>query len=100
MLMPAHTPLIANHLLAALPRKDYQRLHANLDLVTLTLGEVIYESSDLIQHVYFPNDVLVSLLTLVEGHLALEVGLVGCEGMVGTPLALGIDDSPLRALAQ
>lgn len=100
MLMPAHTPLIANHLLAALPRKDYQRLHANLDLVTLTLGEVIYEPSDLIQHVYFPNDVLVSLLTLVEGHLALEVGLVGREGMVGTPLALGIDDSPLRALAQ
>ncbi|MDP1682580.1 MAG: Crp/Fnr family transcriptional regulator [Burkholderiales bacterium] len=98
--MPAHTPQIANHLLATLPRKDYQRLHAHLDLVTLTLGEVLYEAGEPIQHVYFPNDVLVSLLTLVEGHLALEVALVGREGMVGTPLALGIDESPLRALAQ
>ena len=41
-----------------------------------------------------------SLLTLVEGHLALEVGLVGREGMVGIPLALGIDVSPVRALVQ
>jgi len=100
MLMPVHTPLIANHLLATLPRKDYQRLHAHLDLVALTFGEVLYESDDLIRHVYFPNDVLISLLTLVEGHPALEVGLIGREGMAGTPLALGIDDSPLRALAQ
>lgn len=98
--MLVHTPLIANRLLATLPRKDYQRLHTNLDLVTLTFGEVLYESADPIQHVYFPNDAVVSLLTLVEGHLALEVGLVGREGMVGTPLALGIHDSPMRALAQ
>ncbi len=98
--MLAHTPQIANHLLATLPRKDYQRLHAHLDLVTLTLGEVLYEAGEPIQHVYFPNDALVSLLTLVEGHLALEVALIGREGMVGTPLALGIDNSPLRALAQ
>jgi CRP-like cAMP-binding protein len=40
------------------------------------------------------------LLTLVEGHRALEVGLVGCEGMVGIPLALGINVSPVRALVQ
>lgn len=100
MLMPAHTSQITNHLLAALPRKDFQRLHPKLDLVTLTLGEVLYESGDLIKHVYFPNDVLVSLLTMVEGHLALEVALVGREGIVGTPLALGIDHSPVRALAQ
>ncbi|MBT9613584.1 MAG: Crp/Fnr family transcriptional regulator [Burkholderiales bacterium] len=100
MLIAAHPPLIANHLLAKLSHREYQHLHANLERVTLALGEVLYESGDPIQHVYFPNDVLVSLLTLVEGHLALEVGLVGREGMVGTPLALGIDHSPMRALAQ
>ncbi|MHB1231204.1 MAG: Crp/Fnr family transcriptional regulator [Burkholderiales bacterium] len=98
--MPVHTPPIANRLLATLPREDYRRLHINLDLVTLTFGEVLYESAGPIRYVYFPNEALVSLLTPVEGHLALEVGLVGREGMVGTPLALGIGDSPLRALAQ
>ena len=100
MLIAAYPPLIANHLLAKLSRMDYQRLLPNLDLITLTLGEVLYEADDPIQHVYFPNDVLVSLLTRVEGHLALEVALVGREGMVGTPLALGIDHSPMRALVQ
>jgi len=42
----------------------------------------------------------VSLLTLVEGHMALEIGLVGREGMLGIPVALGIKDSPVRALVQ
>lgn len=100
MLMPVNPPLIANHLLATLPRKDYLRLQPDLDLVTLTFGDVLYETGSLIQYVYFLNDALVSLLTLVEGHFALEVGLVGREGMVGTPLALGIIDSPIRALVQ
>jgi hypothetical protein len=50
--------------------------------------------------VYFPSASLVSLLTLVEGHMALEVSMVGREGIVGVPLALGIVDSPMRALVQ
>ena len=91
---------IANSLLAALPRKDYQRLRARLEPVTLTFGEVLYRPGEPIQHVYFPTDSLVSLLTLVEGHMALEIGLVGREGMLGIPLALGTNDSPVRALVQ
>jgi len=86
--------------LAALPRKDYQRLLAGSEPVTLTFGKVLYEPGQTIRHVYFPNDALVSLLTVVAGHLALEVGMVGYEGMVGTPIALGIDTSGVRALVQ
>jgi CRP-like cAMP-binding protein len=90
----------ANNLLAALPRKQYQRLLAGLESVALTFGEVLYEPGDRIRHVYFPHDSLVSLLTLVEGHLALEVGMVGREGMLGVPLSLGTHLSPVRALVQ
>jgi CRP-like cAMP-binding protein len=50
--------------------------------------------------VYFPGDCLVSLLTVVEGHRALEVGLVGREGMVGSRLALGGTTASARALVQ
>ena len=89
-----------NRLLAALPAKEYERLLASLEPVKLTYGEVLYEPGEKIQHVYFPNDCLVSLLTVVEGHRALEVGLVGREGMVGSRLALGIDASSVRALVQ
>lgn len=91
---------VANRLLAALPRKDFNGLLACLEPVTLTFGEVLYELGDPIRHVYFPNDSIVSLLTTIEGHHALEVGLVGREGMVGISLALGTDISGVRALVQ
>jgi CRP-like cAMP-binding protein len=91
---------IANSLLAALPRREYQRLLTSFEAVTLTFGEVLYEPGKPIRHVYFPSNSLVSLLTLVEGHMALEIGLVGREGMLGIPVALGINDSPVRALVQ
>ncbi len=87
-------------MLAALPRSQYLGLLDGLKSVALTFGEVLYEPGERILHVYFPNDSLVSLLTLVEGHRALEVGMVGREGMVGVPLALGMDVSPVRALVQ
>ena len=90
----------ANSMLAALPRKQYQRLLTGLESVALTFGEVLHEPGERIQHVYFPSDSLVSLLTVVEGHLALEVGMVGSEGMVGVPLYLGTNVSPVRALVQ
>lgn len=92
--------LIANKLLAALPDAEYRRLLASLEPVTLTFGEMLYEPGDPIRYIYFPNDSLVSLLTLVDRHLALEVGMVGREGMVGTAFALGIGVSPIRAMVQ
>jgi CRP-like cAMP-binding protein len=91
---------VANSVLAALPRKTYQDLLSGLEPVTLAFGEVLYEPGEPIRDVYFPTGSLVSLLTLVEGRLALEVGLVGREGMVGVALALGIGVSPVRALVQ
>ncbi len=99
-LNPVNRGPIANSLLAALPRKDYSRLRSRLKPVELTFGDVLYEPGETIRHIYFPSDSIVSLLTLVDHHKALEVGLVGREGMVGLPLALGIDISPVRALVQ
>jgi CRP-like cAMP-binding protein len=91
---------IKNRLLAALPAKDYARLATGLEPVTLTYGDILYEPGEAMHEVYFPNDCLVSLLTLVEGHRALEVGLVGREGMIGARLALGAATSSVRALVQ
>jgi CRP-like cAMP-binding protein len=90
----------ANSLLAALPRSHYRLLLAHLEPVAVTFGEVLYRPGEPIQYVYFPTDSLVSLLTLVDGHMALEIGLVGREGMLGIPLVLGTNDSPVRALVQ
>ena len=97
---PVNRARVANSLLAALPRAEYQRLLTCIEPVTLTFGEVLYQPGEPIRHTYFPNNCLVSLLAVVEGRTVLEVGLVGSEGMVGIPLALGIGVSPVRALVQ
>ena len=89
-----------NRLLASLPRQSYRDLLQHLDPVTLVFGDVLYETGTRIREVYFPGKSVVSLLTVVDGHNALEVGLVGPEGMVGLPLALGVETSPVRALVQ
>lgn len=92
--------IIPNLLLAALPGKIYRDLLPALAPATLAFGDVLYEPEARIRHVYFPSDCLVSLLTVADDRLALEVGMVGREGMVGAPLALGIALSPVRALVQ
>jgi CRP-like cAMP-binding protein len=90
----------ANQLLAALPSKTYRRLQSGLERVQLNFGDVLYQPGDPTEHVYFPNDSMLSLLVAVEGNGALEVGMVGKEGMVGIPLALGRPNSPVRVLVQ
>jgi CRP-like cAMP-binding protein len=89
-----------NRLLAALPRDEYDRLHPNLEKVSLPLKEILYESNGPIPHVFFPLNGVVSLVILMEGGFTLEVGTIGNEGMVGTPVFLGSESSPTRAISQ
>src|SRR6202162_186989 len=91
---------VPNRLLAALPRTDYQKLLPFLEPVKLAFQEVLYEPHARIRHVYFPNDCFVSMLTAVDADRAAEVGLVGPEGMIGVPMALGVAVSPFRAVVQ
>ena len=90
----------SNHLIAALPSKDRQHLLANCEEVELVFAEVICEHGEVIRHVYFPTDSFISLITPIDGRASLEVGMIGNEGMVGTPLILGINISPLHSLVQ
>jgi CRP-like cAMP-binding protein len=91
---------VANDLLGAMPRQAYRRMQTSLESVELSYGQVLYEPMGSIRHVYFPIDCLVSLLTAVDQNRTLEVGMVGNEGMVGMPMALGIRVSAVRALVQ
>jgi len=92
--------LVANRLLAALPTKDYQRLLPELEQVTLTFADIIYEPGEKIRHVYFPSDSVVSLLATENHHSMLEVGMIGNEGMTGISVFMGVDTSRTRALVQ
>lgn len=91
---------VLNRLLFALPKKEYRRLLPELEQVTMPFAEVIYETGALIRHVYFPNDSVVSLLAEVADRSALEVGIVGREGVAGLSVFMGVDASPYRAIVQ
>lgn len=89
-----------NRLLAALPRKEYDRLRPDLDEVSLGLKDVLYEAEKPITHVYFPLNGVMSLVIEMSDGQTVEVGTIGNEGMVGTPVFLGADKSPTKAFAQ
>src|SRR5580700_12020291 len=88
-----------NRLLVALPRDEHDRLLPHLEKVSLPLRETLYEANGPIAHVFFPLNGVVSLVILDSGF-TLEVGIIGNEGMVGTPVFLGAERSPTRAIAQ
>ena len=93
-------PTANNRLLAALPRQDRRHLLARCEQVELRFGDVLCRPGQRIRHVFFPTDSFISLITPIDGHANLEVGLVGDEGMLGVSFMLGVDASPLHALVQ
>ena len=88
-----------NRLLGALPKDDHDRLLPHLEKISLPLREILYEANGPIAHVFFPLHGVVSLV-IMDGGFTLEVGIIGNEGLVGTPVFLGADRSPTRAIAQ
>jgi CRP-like cAMP-binding protein len=94
------TEPVGNWLLDGLPREEYERLKSDLEPVTFSLGEVVYESGGRMAHVFFPTTSHISLLyTMLNGTTA-EMGLVGNEGVVGIALFMGGDTTPNRAMVQ
>lgn len=89
-----------NHLIEILPRKDRLRLIALCEPVQLVFADVLCEPAQPTRHVYFPVDSFISLLKPTGDKAALEVGMVGREGMLGVQLALGVQLVPSRALVQ
>jgi len=99
MPIPKYDPA-TNDVLRALSRQDGQRLLARHQQVKLTYGDILCEPGKKLPYVYFPNSGIISLLTPVEGHASVEVGMVGREGMAGMALFLGVGVSPVRMLVQ
>ena len=89
-----------NHLLAALPPAEFERLAAHLELVPMDLGEALYESGGRLEHVYFPTTSIVSLLYVLENGASAEIAVVGNEGLLGISLFMGGDTTPSRAVVQ
>lgn len=91
---------IENRLLGALPSAEYGRLLPQLQPVSFSLGEVVYEFGGQLDYVYFPTTSIVSLLYTMENGSSAEMGLTGNDGVVGIALFMGGGTMPNRAVVQ
>jgi CRP-like cAMP-binding protein len=89
-----------NSLIRALPPVDCERLARNLELIPLTLGQVLYESGETMSHAYFPIDCIVSILYVMKNGESAEIAIVGNEGMIGVTTFMGGESTMSRAIVQ
>jgi CRP-like cAMP-binding protein len=89
-----------NHLLAVLPEVEFARLAEHLELVTLRLGEMLYDPGTQLQHAYFPTSAIVSLHYVLESGATAESAGVGNEGVVGIALFMGGGTTASSAVVQ
>ncbi|HWX70856.1 MAG TPA: Crp/Fnr family transcriptional regulator, partial [Steroidobacteraceae bacterium] len=98
--MPGSHDPQQNRLLAALSPDERERICPHLRLVPMPLGEVLYESGDVLRYVYFPTDSIVSLLYVLADGASAEISVVGNEGLIGIALFMGGETTPSRAIVQ
>lgn len=98
--MPGNPTPAQNHLLAALPPAERERIFPHLKLVSLPLGKALYEPGDSLRYIYFPTDSIVSLLYVLETGQSAEISVVGNDGAIGISLFMGGETTTSRAIVQ
>jgi CRP-like cAMP-binding protein len=73
----------ANRLLGALEPASRARIESHLVPVTFKPGDIVCEAGGQLDHVYFPQGSILSLLTVLESGAAIETANIGCEGAFG-----------------
>jgi CRP-like cAMP-binding protein len=89
-----------NHLLAALPTAEFERLLPHLELVPMLLGDVLSESGQALEYAYFPTTAILSMHYVMENGASAEVAGVGNEGVLGISLFMGGHTTPSRTVVQ
>ncbi|HEY6822035.1 MAG TPA: Crp/Fnr family transcriptional regulator [Burkholderiales bacterium] len=98
--MPSSHSPNQNHLLAALPTAEFERVAPRLELISMPLGESVYEPGGTLRHAYFPTSAIVSLHYVMASGASAESAGVGKEGMVGISLFMGGETTPSSAVVQ
>ena len=91
---------IQNLTLRSIPDREFALLEPHLQHVELPHHRILHEPGGRIDFAYFLNEGLASLVILTADGRSVEVAIVGNEGMVGTPLAVGLRKGPHRAIMQ
>ena len=91
---------VGNYILLSLPEIEYQALRPLLSFVQMPHHAILHEPGERLEFAYFPSRGLVSLVVAMKEGKTVEVGVIGNEGLVGTPAVVGLNRSPHRAVMQ
>jgi CRP-like cAMP-binding protein len=95
-----NTDLIANKLLANLPRTDFDLMRPHLNIGVFRQGTVLADVGNEIDQVYFPLNGMISLLAVLREGKAIETSTIGSDGVLGAEAAFGLFESGIRAIVQ
>jgi CRP-like cAMP-binding protein len=89
-----------NRILGALSDRQFRTIAADVEQISLVAGQIIYEPGHAISHAYFPEDGVISHVCCPSLDSALEVAMVGREGIAGHAPLLGVPTTVTRVLVQ
>lgn len=89
-----------NQLIDRLPATAARSLLAESRPIDLEFDQILAEAGAPVVRVLFPTTAIISVTAQVDGHKALEMGMIGHEGMLGATLALGVERHPMQAIVQ
>ena len=98
--VPAAHGRMRNLLLSALPLEEFELVRPHLEPVFFEQRALLFEPEQRIEHVYFPESAVLSLVNRLEDGMTVEVGTAGYEGMAGLSLFLADDTSSVQVFAQ
>ena len=89
-----------NRLLNAFDCESRARVDPHLERINFMLGDVICEAGGVLDHAYFPDGAVLSLLTVLKNGMAIETANIGREGAFGLFAAMYSKTSFNRCLVQ
>ena len=89
-----------NHLLAALPDGEFNRIAPGFEPVRLPRPTELEGANEAIEFVYFPTSGVASIVAIDEGGETVDTAMIGREGMTGLAVFLGTGQTPMRTIVQ
>jgi CRP-like cAMP-binding protein len=91
---------VKNGPLLSIATDEYELLRPHLEPVELSDRQILHEAGEKIRYAYFLNGGLASLVVITVDGRSVEIAMVGHEGIIGTPLVVGLSRESCRAIIQ
>src|SRR5262249_2513723 len=86
---------MSNTVLLSIPDAEFSILRPHLEPVALPRYQILYEQAGKIEHCYFLNDGMISLVVITSDGRSVEVGICGRQEVVGASLTFGVNYSAM-----